>query len=212
MTNPNPLQRCGLLAAMLALASAPALAGGSLAALAYAGGEALSPEAEARLVALITTPGGGLSRDEVRQQLAAAQREGTLAEAGEIAETPQVLLARNAAGERQAREVMAAHEMERARLAAIEAEAAAAAEAQQQARLQAKAAATESRAVVAAGGATGADAAATPATAGVMTAPAPAAPPDEPADRPSDRPAVAPLEVPITRPTDLPAETLVDED
>lgn len=212
MKNPTPLQRSTLVAGMLALASASALASDGLASLAYAGGEALPPEAEARLVSMITTPGGAVTRDEVRQQLADAQRSGTLAEAGEIAETTQVLLARSAANDRQVREILAAQEVERARLAAIEAEAAAAAEARRQAQVLALAPAAEARPETATGNASTGVAAVAPVDAEVTATPAPAAPADEPTERPADRPTLAPLEVPITRPSDLPTQTLVDKD
>lgn len=219
MNKPKPLQRPALLAGMLALASAPALAGGSLSALAYAGGEALAPEQEARMVALITTPGGALSRDEVREQLAGARRGGTLAEAGEIADTPRVLLAREASNERQLQAILAAREAERARLAAAEAEAAAAADARRQAQVLAQAAPAvqaEAQAEAAADGTPVAAAPAASAAADMAATAVPAVPADEPADRPLDRPldrpALAPLELPITRPSDLPAQTLVDPD
>ena len=65
MKNPTSLQRTALAASLLALASASALAGDGLASLAYAGGEALAPEHEARLLSMTTTPGGSLTRDEV---------------------------------------------------------------------------------------------------------------------------------------------------
>lgn len=219
MNMPKPLHRPALLAGMLALASAPAMAGESLSALAYAGGEALAPEQEARMVALITTPGGALTRDEVREQLADAQRGGMLAEAGEIAETPRVLIAREASNERQVQAILAAREAQRARLAAAEAEAAAAAEARRQAQVLAQAAPAaqaEAHAETAADDAATVVMPAAWADADVAVTAAPAEPADEPADqpleRPLDRPALAPLEVPITRPSDLQSETLVDQD
>lgn len=218
MKNPTSLQRSALAAGLLALASASALASDGLASLAYAGGEALAPEHEARMVSMITTPGGSLTRDEVRRQLAEAQRGGTLGEVGEIAETPRVLMARSDANERQTREILAAQEAERARLAAIEAEAEARRQALAQDQAQASVIAQAAPATEAtAGPAAGSQAidATAPATADVAS-PAPSAPSEEPTDRPAegptDRPALAPPELPITRASELPAETLIDKD
>ena len=210
------LNRAAWLTTMLVAAAAPALASDRVAALVYAGGEAMPPEAEARLAAWTSTPGGLYARDEVRQQLAAARDEGTLAEAGEIAEPARVLLARHAANERQTQAILAAQEAaERARLAAIDAEA------QRQAQLQAQGAqlaqagsnaTMEPREILEppVPGAPRADDAQArpPAVDGATDAPA-----DAPPDRPQDeRPALAPIEVPIVRPSDLPAETVVDKD
>lgn len=211
---PRTLRR-STLAAALVLASVPTLAAGDVASLAYAGGEALPPEAEARLVALTTTPGGLVTREEVRQQWAQARQDGTLAEAGEEAEPPRVLLARSAANDRQAQAIIAAQQAEQARLAALEAEA------RRQALAQAQAATTLAQASPAAEGSPAADAgtvtdAAAPATDTAAPAAEAAAPPDEPADRPVERPpappAMAPMEVPITRPLHTVPDTLVDKD
>lgn len=213
---PRTLRR-STLAAALVLASVPTLAAGDVASLAYAGGEALPPEAEARLVALTTTPGGLVTREEVRQQWAEARQDGTLGEAGEEAEPPRVLLARSAANDRQALAIIAAQQAEQARLAALEAEA----EARRQALAQAQAATTLAQASPAAEGSPAADAgtvtdAAAPATDTAAPAAEAAAPPDEPADRPVERPpappAMAPMEVPITRPLDTVPDTLVDKE
>lgn len=208
-------------AAALVLATVPALAAGDVASLAYAGGEALPPEAEARLVALTTTPGGLLTREEVRQQWAQARQDGTLAEAGEEAEPPRVLLARSAANDRQVQAILAAQQAEQARLAAIEAERArvAALEAEAEARRQAlaQAAATMAQAAPAADGTPASDAG-TVIDAAATAAPAEqaATPPEAPADRPVERPpappAMAPLEAPITRPLGTVPDSLVDKD
>ena len=214
MKNPTSLQRTALAASLLALASASALAGDGLASLAYAGGEALAPEHEARLVSMTTTPGGSLTRDEVRRQLAEARQDGTLAEAGEIAETPRVLVARSGANERQVREILAAHEAERTRLAAAAAEA----EARRQAQVTvlAQAAPVDPAAAEAVSGSPAAEPAAIPPALADAAGPAPAVPGDErddrPGDGPADRPALAPLELPATRPSELPVETLIDKD
>lgn len=217
-TMPRTLRR-STLAAALVLASVPTLAAGDVASLAYAGGEALPPEAEARLVALTTTPGGLVTREEVRQQWAQARQDGTLAEAGEEAEPPRVLLARSAANDRQVQAIIAAQQAEQARRAALEAEA----EARRQALAQAQAqtATTLAQASPAAEGSPAADAgtvtdAAAPATDTAAPAAEAATPPDAPADRPVERPpappAMAPMEVPITRPLDAVPDTLVDKD
>lgn len=212
---PRTLQR-STLAATLALASVSALAAGDAASLAYAGGEALPPEAEARLVALTTTPGGLLTREEVRRQWAQAREEGTLAEAGEQAEPPRVLLARQAANDRQVQAIVASQQAEQARLAALEAEA----EARRQALAQAQAAtATVAQAspatdVAAAAQAGTAAAAASPDASSDATAEAASdAPADRPVEQPLDAPAMAPLEAPVTRPVDAAVdESLVDKD
>lgn len=214
MKTPTPLQRSALAAGALALACTSTLAGDGLVSLVYAGGEALAPEQEARMVALMTAPAGGLTRDEVQQQFADAQRAGALPEAGEMAETPRVLLARSAANERQVREILAAREAERARVAAIEAEAAAA-EAQREAQAQAQttaAAPVDSAVTTAIDGVSLAATADAPGAADASATPAPAVPTDEPHDRPTDRPALAPPEVPIVRPSNLEAQPPVDED
>ena len=211
-TMPRTLRR-STLAAALVLASVPALAAGDVASLAYAGGEALPPEAEARLVALTTTPGGLVTREEVRQQWAQARQDGTLAEAGEEAEPPRVLLARSAANDRQVQAIIAAQQAEQARLAALEAEA----EARRQALAQVQAATTLAQASPAAEGSPAADAG-TVIDAAATAAPAEqaATPPEAPADRPVERPpappAMAPLEAPITRPLGTVPDSLVDKD
>jgi hypothetical protein len=214
---PRTLRRPAL-AAALTLASASALAAGDVASLAYAGGEALAPEAEARLVALTTAPGGLLTREAVRQQWAQAREDGTLSEAGEQAEPPRVLMARHAANDRQLQAIVAAQQAEQARLAALEAEAEARRQALAQAQAQAQAAATLAQAAPTADGVPAPDASADTAVAETLAAPAEvvAAEPEAPADRPVERPlappAMAPLEVPITRPLDAVPESLIDKD
>lgn len=208
---PRTLQR-STLAAALVLASVPALAAGDVASLVYAGGEALPPEAEARLVALTTAPGGLVTREEVRQQWAQARQDGTLAETGEEAEPPRVLLARSAANDRQAQAIVAAQQAEQARLAALEAEA----EARRQALAQAQA--TLAQATPTTEGSLALEAAAATATADASAMPAeqaetaPEAPADRPVEQPPAPPAMAPLEVPITRPLDDVPESLIDKE
>jgi hypothetical protein len=213
---PRTLRR-STLAAALVLASVPALAASDVASLVYAGGEALPPEAEARLVALTTTPGGLVTREEVRQQWAQARQDGTLAEAGEEAEPPRVLLARSAANDRQAQAIVAAQQAEQARLAALEAEA----EARRQALAQAQATTTLAQASSSIAGTPTADAgsltdavapaAGTAAPVAEATT-SPDAPAEPPVERPPAPPAMAPLEVSITRPLDAVPDSLVDKD
>jgi hypothetical protein len=211
---PRTLRR-STLAAALALASVSALAAGDVASLAYAGGEALPPEAESRLVALTTAPGGVLTREEVRQQWAQARQDGTLSEAGEEAEPPRVLMARSAANDRQAQAIVAAQQAEQARLAALEAEAEARRLAQAQATSTLAQAPSSTAGTPAADAGTLTDAVAPAADTAAPVAEA-ATSPDAPADRPFERPpappAMAPLEVPITRPLDAVPESLVDKD
>lgn len=221
----SPLTRNTLAAALLAASATSALAtapDADVATLVYAGGEAMAPEAEARLRALTTTAGGALTRDEVRQQWVEARQDGSLLAIGEIAEPAAVLLARSEANERQTRQILASHEAERQRVAALEAQA----EAQRQAELQARQAAAEASAPVvdkdsgvmaaaALGSATEPPAASPDPAASTREAatetPAPT-PGDAPPPLPLDRPFVAPAELPITRPSDLPAEVLIDKD
>jgi hypothetical protein len=213
---PRTLQRSAL-AAALALVSAPVLASGDVASLVYAGGEAMPPEAETRLIALTTAPGGLVTREEVRQQWAQANQDGTLPQVGEVAEPPRVLLARAAANDRQLQAIVAAQQAEQARLAALEAET----EARRQAQAEAAAATLAQLAPPASGtpasdvGANAADASpvaasdADPVPGDVAATEAPA---DRPIERPLDPPAIAPLEVPISRPLDTVADSLVDKD
>jgi hypothetical protein len=213
-------RRAAWLAPWLLAAAAPVLAGDGVAALAYAGGEALPPEAEARLLALTTVPGGLHSRDEVRRQLAAARDDGTLAEAGEVAEPAHVLLARQQANVRQAQSILAAQEAAaRQRLAALEAEA----------RPSAPPPATPLAQAAGDGPASVREMPEPPVAAAPrvqMAAERPVAPQasgdrvddDPPSDRPSDapsrddRPALAPLEVPFARPPEPQASARVDPD
>lgn len=222
MNTSTPLRLSTLAGSLLLAASAGALAapGQDLSSLVYAGGEALSPEAEARMTAMLSVPGGAVSRDDVRQQLTAARQAGTLAEGGEIADTAPVLKARVDYAARQTREILAAYEAERARLAAIEAERARVAALQaEQDRQAAVAAAAAAAAAAPASDATAASAATPPMVAAPavdsstqpLQAPADQ-PTDAPTERPGDRPAMAPVEVPITRPSDLPTEAKVDKD
>jgi hypothetical protein len=213
MTIPQTL-RLSALAAGLLLATSSFAADSSLSSLVYAGGEAMSPEAEARMTAQISAPGGAVSRDEVRQQLLAARQAGTLVEAGEIADTAPVLQARVDYAARQTRQILAGYEAERERLAAIEAERArvAALEAEQARQATLAAAATPATQDLAAAVQPMAAApAADSATSQPLEAPADK-PTDVPAERPGDTPTMAPVEVPITRPSDLPAETIVDKE
>lgn len=220
----SPLTRSTLAAALLASSAASALADAArtdLATLVYAGGEAMAPEAEAHLRVLMTTPGGALTRDEVRQQLAEARLDGSLPAAGEIADPPAVLLARSLSNERQTRQILAAHEAERQRVAALEAQA----DTQRQAQLQASQAATDTptpgggadSGAIAAAAALGASppTVSTDPVADTALAPVPSpdpAPSDAPPPLPVERPFLAPVEVPITRASDLPDEVLIDKD
>ncbi len=221
----SPQTRSVLAAALLASSAASALAttpDTDVAALVYAGGEAMAPEAEARLRALTTTPGGALTRDEVQQQWAEARQDGSLLAAGEIAEPQTVLLARSVANERQTRQILASHEAERQRVVALEAQA----EAQRQAELQARLAAAVTPAPVAsadsgvmAAAALGSTTEPPPASpepaastsAAFTESPAPT-PDDAPPQLPLERPFVAPAEVPISRQSELPVEVLIDKD
>lgn len=224
----STLRRNTLAAAALALCAASALASNDVASLAYAGGEALPPEAEARLVALTTTPGGAMSRDEVRQQLADARREGSLAEAGEMADRPAVLTARLNANERQTREILAARAVEEQRLAALEAAAEVRRQAEALARSPGKADDTTAMAATGSVPAGSPDAVTTdagtptevPAELPDSNAALPPASPtaDAPAEAPTDAPSrmpelplLAPSEVPVARPADLPDEVLLDD-
>lgn len=182
MMSLSPLHKSLLAAGTLALASSASLAADSVSSLVYASGEALSPEAEMRLNALQTTPGGAMTRDEVRQELATARQAGTLADGGEAGDTPSVLAARDDANVRQTRAILAAHEAERNRLAALEAERVA----------REQAAATAQAAAQPGTDAPAAPLAAAPADpqAAAVADTTPAAPADSPA--PSDKPAERP--------------------
>lgn len=211
---PRTLQRSSL-AVALTLVSVSALAAGDLASLAYAGGEALPPEAEARLVVLTTAPGGLLTREEVRQQWAQAREDGTLPEAGEEAEPPRVLAARLAANDRQAQAIVAAQLAEQARVAALESEAEARRQALAQAQAQAAATLAQATPTIEdapAPGAAAEAAADTVAAPAAATEAAPDAPADRPVERPPAPPAMVPLELPVTRPLDATAESLVEKD
>ena len=213
MNHPTPL-RLSTLAAGLLLASSAFGADGSLSGLVYAGGEAMAPEAEARMTAQISVPGGVHTRDEVLQQLATARQVGALPEAGEVAETPRVLTARADFNERQTREILAGYEAERVRLAAVEAERVRlAAEEAERARLAAAAAAAPTAAAQDAA-TTAQPTAAAPAVDATATQPMPAPadkPVDLPTERPGDRPAMAPVETTVTRPADLATEKPADK-
>lgn len=104
LTLPAPLRASAAAAAGLLL-SASALS--SSAVDVYAGGEALPPELEARLIAQST---GALTRAEVREQLAEALATGTLAGGGEISDTDELLRARVAYNDRQTRTLLARHQ------------------------------------------------------------------------------------------------------
>ena len=222
MRTPSPSwcwTRHTLAAAALALGAASALASTDVASLVYASGDAMAPEAEAHLRTLTTAPGGALTRDEVRQQLADARHEGRLAQPGEMAEPATVLLARHQANERQTQQILAAQDAERQRLAALEAERQrvaaleAEAETRRQAELQTRQAAADTSSATLGGAAPAlaVDPVATATT--TQDRPLPAeAPSDAPAPQPFDRPLLAPLEVPIARPSEVPAEVLIDKD
>lgn len=81
----------------------------------YAGGEAMAPEVERRVTAMIS---GQAARADVRQELAEAQAAGTLAGGGELADSPELLQARVAFNDRQAQTLMARYEAEQQRLMA----------------------------------------------------------------------------------------------
>lgn len=225
----NPIFRRSTLAVGLALAAstlsvhAADLDTAALAAVVYGGGEAMAPEAQARLNSLMTTPGGAWTRAEARQAFAEAQQAGTLAAAGEIADTPQVLVARADFNQRQTREILARHEAERQRLAAIEAErvALAAAEAERQ-RLAALP--VEPNASVAlASGVSASESLAAPSESLVTepvqaeaqaqataTPPVEESPTQTPSQMPVDRPPALPVEVPISRADEVPSDMLID--
>lgn len=216
---PVPALAASVLMAVAAPASF-ASAAPDLATLVYAGGEALSPDAELLLRSRMReAAGGALARDDVKQDLALARESGLLAAGGEIADTPRVLQARADFNQRQTREILAAHEAERLRVAAQEAVARARQmaalpqEAGSQTAMSAPGVAADRPSETAAPGPT-------PEPAAAMSAMPAAAPADEPTDRPSDRPndapadrpVMAPSEVPVSRPSDLPLETLIDRD
>ena len=215
--------RLSTLAAGLAVAAssfaahAAALNTSAVATQVYAGGEAMAPEAEARMNALMTTPGGAWSRADARQDLASAQQSGTVSAAGEIADTPQVLVARADFNQRQTRQILAAHEAERQRVAAIEAErvAVVAAEAERQ-RLATLPVESGSESIlassaVAAEAAPGETLITEPAEAQVLTAPLSEPPLEEaPTQAPIKLPAALPIEVPISRAEELPSDMIVD--
>jgi len=163
-------------AALLIATLAPA------AALAYHG-DAMPPEAEARMLA--EQAGAPLTRDEVLAELALASRAGTLTPGGEIGDTDAVLASRERFIVAQAAEIVARHEAEQAaRIAALE-EAARVAAADAASR--AAAAAQPGEAMVAAAPAADVDAAdSLSASESLVTAPAPAAPLPEP--KPEVRP------------------------
>lgn len=197
------LHKSLLAAGTLALASSASLAADSVPSLVYASGEALSPEAEMRLNALQATPGGAMTRDEVRQELAAARQAGTLAEGGESGETPRVLAARDDANARQTRAILAAHEAERQRLAALEAERVA----REQAAVTAQAAAqpgTDAPVAPLAAAATDPQAAAVSDTTPAAPADSPA-PSDKPTERPDTPAPAAPAPTLTLRESDEPA-------
>jgi biotin carboxyl carrier protein len=190
MMSLSPLNKSLLAAGALALVSSASLAADNLSSLVHAGGEAMSPEAEMRMNALLTSPGGALTRDEVRQELAAAREAGALADGGEAGDTPHVLAARDDSNTRQTRAILAAHEAERQRLAALEAERLA----REQAAATALAAAspdTAAEAPAATAAAAGPDAQAAASADTAVSAPIEGTVPgDRPADRP-DTPAPA---------------------
>ena len=220
--NTLPRNSLSVLAAsvLLAVAAPSSFASGApdVAAMVYAGGEALSPDAEMRLRSLMRDAAGGAqTRDDVKLDLALAREAGLLAAGGEMADTPRVLQARADFNRHQTRQILAAQEAaqetERQRLAAVEAVA--------RARQMAEAAAQESgtrteiAAVEVPAGAMGAASIAEPAAeAPAAASPTPPTdrPNDRPADLPADRPVVAPAEGPVSRPQDLPVETLIDPD
>ena len=57
----------------------------------------------------------GLTREQVKAELATARRDGTVGEGGEIGDSPQVLMARAAANEAQAQAIVARLEEDAAR-------------------------------------------------------------------------------------------------
>lgn len=224
--NTLPRNSLSVLAAsvLLAVAAPSSFASGApdVAAMVYAGGEALSPDAEMRLRSLMRDAAGGAqTRDDVKLDLALAREAGLLAAGGEMADTPRVLQARADFNRHQTRQILAAQEAaqetERQRVAAVEA----VARARQMAEAAAQASGT--RTEIAAvevpadrpSGAMGAASIAEPAAEAPATA-SPTQPTerpnDRPADLPADRPVVAPAEGPVSRPQDLPVETLIDPD
>jgi hypothetical protein len=185
----------------------------------YAGGEAAPPEVEARVMAEMYPPQSALSRDEVMQDLADARRAGTLSAAGEIADTADVLTARSRFSEQQTLEILAAHEAQRQRVAALEAEAQARALAQAQAQLHAQAQAqaqpldpdsplAPASEVAALAAAMAVDVNGNP----IIDETAEGPTDDEPAPVPVAPHALPPIEVPISRPSDLPPQILIDKD
>lgn len=230
MTTKTPFRPSMLAVAMLLAAPLSSFAAGSADALSSPRhtafdssalyGEAMPPEVEARLLAATHPPQTALSRDEVRQELADARRAGTLAAAGEIADTADVLTARSRYIEQQTLEILAAHEAQRQRVAALEAEARAQAMAQSMAQAQRLAQAQPQPLDPDSPLAPGSESAALAAAMAVDVNGNPII--DEPADSPSDEPAPAPapvtphalppIEVPINRPSDLPPQILIDKD
>jgi hypothetical protein len=154
----------------------------------YAGGEAMAPEVERRVMAMIS---GRASRADVRQELADARSANLMPGAGEIADRPELLQARVAYNDRQAQTIMARYEADRQRLMAAQ---------QAQAQAAAMAAATP---------APSADAQATaePATTPMAAAPSvgPAAPADTATAAPADQqPSTEQLIDEATAPADTP--------
>ncbi|MCA0239328.1 MAG: hypothetical protein LCI02_00595 [Proteobacteria bacterium] len=83
----------------------------------YAGGEAMPPEVERRVMAMIS---GQASRADVRRELAEARGAGLMPAAGELADRPELLRARVAYNQRQAQTLMARYEAEHQRLLAAQ--------------------------------------------------------------------------------------------
>jgi hypothetical protein len=195
-----------------------------LATLVYAGGEALSPDAELQLWSRMReAAGGALARDDVKQDLALARESGLLAAGGEIADTPRVLQARADFNLRQTREILDAHEAERLRMAAQEAVArarqmaAVPQDAGTQTAMSAVDASADRQAAALPSGPAAEPDAATSAMPGTAPIDRPTdrpadSPTDRPNDAPADRPVMAPSEAPVSRPSDLPVQTLVDPD
>lgn len=103
LTIPAPLRPIAAAAGLLLSASAFAATSVDV----YAGGEAMPPEQEARLIAQSS---GALTRAEVLEQLAEARATGTLAGGGELSDTDELLSARVAYNERQTRTLLARYE------------------------------------------------------------------------------------------------------
>lgn len=209
----RPAMLAAALASTLTMLALPAAASADLA---YAGGEALPPELEARLHAP-QAPSATLSRDEVRHELMEAQQAGLLPAAGELADSAPVLQARVAFNEHQTRSILAAWEQERQRLAAAEAEQ----------RSQQLAQAPAEGAYTPLGEAAPQDGLAEPLADPLSAAERPEdplfesltgnlaqdEPPTSPLELPAEEdpmPAALPAEIPIIRPTDVPPGTVID--